>query len=1083
MRIVIDMQGMQTESRLRSIGPYTLSLTQAIVRNRNDHEIILALNGLFSDTIEPIRAAFDGLLPQENIRVWYTLGPVCECVPGNAWRREVAERVREAFLADLKPDAVFVSSLFEGYKDNGVTSIGVFAPNLFTVVAMHEPIPKKDTQIDPGWNIFFLHKLESLRRADILILLPPLSMDEICQSLDWGDCRVIMGVLSVDNQFTKDQFDVEAQRLLQAIGQLRSTVKSDVPSLFLRHRPKLAYVSPLPPERTGIAVYSAELLPALNRYYDIEVVVSCPQVADSWITANCPIRSTEWFCRHADRYQRVVYHFGNSHFHQHMIAMLEYCSGVIILHDFFIGDLIWHMQSHGQKQHGWLMNLYDAHGYVAVKEKFNSESDSTVVFKYPCNMIPLRAALGLIVHSDYSKRLAVQWYGPSWDEGWATIPLTRTPAKNDREKCRNFLRLNQDIFIVCSFGLCGPTKLNHRLLAAWLASGLGEDSRCRLFFVGENHGGDYGRDLAKMINKSGVKDRIHITGWVSDDEFRRYLAAADVAVQLRTLSRGETSAAVLDCMNHALPTIVNANGSLADLPRDAVWMLDDEFDESDLVTALETLWRDEVKRKSLAQRARELILTHYSPDICARLYAQAIEDFYRTAESDRHHLVRAIAALDNSPADERAWLYLASCIAQNQPDRRPARNLFVDITATSRSDLKTGIERVARALLLELINTPQTGYRIEPVYLTDQGGKWHYRYARRYTLELLECPNSWLEDEPVEAQAGDVLFGADFAGHLVVEAERANLYQKLKQIGVSIYFTVFDLLPIKMPEAFPPKANEGFEAWLRAVCQIADGMVCISRSVADHLCCWLEEKSLPRMRPLSIDWMHLGANLDASVPTRKIPANGQSVLSALGLRYTFLMVGTIEPRKGYLQAVSAFDQLWQQGVNVNLAIVGKEGWKGLPEEMRRTIPKIVDTLRHHPERDKRLFWLEGISDEYLEKIYATSTCLISASEGEGFGLPLIEAAQHKLPIIARDIPVFREVAKEHAYYFKGREPSDLALAIKNWLAQFEAGKYPMSEHMPWLTWKESAERLKQIIFNNDCYMSWHLPIKFSSGKA
>ena len=74
MRIVIDMQGAQTESRFRGIGRYTLSFAQAIVRNRGEHEVILALSGLFPDTIEPIRAAFDGLLPQENIRVWYAPG-------------------------------------------------------------------------------------------------------------------------------------------------------------------------------------------------------------------------------------------------------------------------------------------------------------------------------------------------------------------------------------------------------------------------------------------------------------------------------------------------------------------------------------------------------------------------------------------------------------------------------------------------------------------------------------------------------------------------------------------------------------------------------------------------------------------------------------------------------------------------------------------------------------------------------------------------------------------------------------------------------------------------------------------------
>ncbi len=69
MRIVIDMQGGQTESRFRGIGRYSLSLTKSVIRNCGDHEIIIALNGLFPDTIESIRTEFSGLLPQENIRV------------------------------------------------------------------------------------------------------------------------------------------------------------------------------------------------------------------------------------------------------------------------------------------------------------------------------------------------------------------------------------------------------------------------------------------------------------------------------------------------------------------------------------------------------------------------------------------------------------------------------------------------------------------------------------------------------------------------------------------------------------------------------------------------------------------------------------------------------------------------------------------------------------------------------------------------------------------------------------------------------------------------------------------------------
>ena len=127
MRIVIDLQGAQTESRYRGIGRYSMSLAKSIIRNRGEHEIIIVLSGQFPETIDGIRAAFDGLLPRENICVWYTPGPVKKCEPDNTWRYEVAELVREAFLASLKPDIIHVSSLLEGYTDNAIISINSFS--------------------------------------------------------------------------------------------------------------------------------------------------------------------------------------------------------------------------------------------------------------------------------------------------------------------------------------------------------------------------------------------------------------------------------------------------------------------------------------------------------------------------------------------------------------------------------------------------------------------------------------------------------------------------------------------------------------------------------------------------------------------------------------------------------------------------------------------------------------------------------------------------------------------------------------------------------------------------------------------
>src|SRR3954469_25022219 len=127
--------------------------------------------------------------------------------------------------------------------------------------------------------------------------------------------------------------------------------------------------------------------------------------------------------------------------------------------------------------------------------------------------------------------------------------------------------------------------------------------------------------------------------------------------------------------------------------------------------------------------------------------------------------------------------------------------------------------------------------------------------------------------------------------------------------------------------------------------------------------------------------------------------------------------------------------------------------------------EFIVRLRGHPELGKRLYWMEGVSDEYLDEIYSAATCLIAPSEGEGFGLPLIEAAQHATPLLVRDIPVFREVAGDYASYFDGFDVSSLSEAVREWLTSWADGLHPRSDDLPWLTWEESTRQLVAVLFD------------------
>jgi glycosyltransferase involved in cell wall biosynthesis len=218
-----------------------------------------------------------------------------------------------------------------------------------------------------------------------------------------------------------------------------------------------------------------------------------------------------------------------------------------------------------------------------------------------------------------------------------------------------------------------------------------------------------------------------------------------------------------------------------------------------------------------------------------------------------------------------------------------------------------------------------------------------------------------------------------------------------------------------------------------------------------------------RLRPLAIGWSHNGADLTVPATRAGLSNASQAALTALGNGPSFLMVGTIEPRKGYAQVLTAFEKLWDSGHDVRLVIIGRPGWM---------VEELVEKLRRHPKLGSLLFWLEDVSDVDLDRIYGACTCLIAASEGEGFGLPLIEAAQHGLPILARDIRVFREIAGEHASFFKGRTPEALAEAITKWLKLRAQNRQPASESIPWVTWAQSADRLKTILLEGNWYKIW-----------
>ncbi|GAC1609324.1 MAG: glycosyltransferase family 1 protein [Aquirhabdus sp.] len=847
MRIVIDLQGAQCGSRHRGIGRYSLALAQAMVRNRGDHEIIIALNGLFPETIEPIRAAFNELLPQKNIRVWNAPGPVNAFNSENTWRRHTAELIREAFLASLQPDIVHISSLIEGFGDNAVHSIGLLPLQIPTAATFYDVIPliQSDVYLTPHkiFEELYREKLSHLRQADFYLAIS------------------------------------ESSRL-EAIEHLDAT-----------------------PEQTiNIAAAADDI------FKPIDVSPEDEQ---------------------------------------------------------------------------------------AIRDKF-----------------------GLT-------RSFVMYSG----------------ATDER---KNHLRL------IKAFSLLSLTLRMRYQLA--IVGGLPPQHKQKF------------EDYVKLC---GLKPNdVIITGRVSDDEMIRLYNLCDLFVfpswhegfGLPALEAMSCGAAVIGSNTTSLPEVIGREDALFD-----------PFDENAISQKMADVLLNDMLRNDLAKHGLEQA-KKFSWDESAKRAISAFESWHVKVPNNNSSvfskvvtsklvplLIENIAKLDKPPVNEHDWFMTAQAISKNHRTSN-LNNLLVDVSQLVRVDSKTGVQRVVRGVLIELLTNPPKNFKVELVYAIP--GEPGYRYARQFTLRFLGHPEQLIDDELVDVFSDDIFLGLDFQPYVV--SEQAKFFSNLKRIGAQVYFVVYDLLPVVLPKFFPVDASSNHAQWLNTMTQ-TDGVLCISRAVADDMTEWLAVFGSERLRPFKVGWFHLGGDVGRSVPTKGLPPDASHILNSLSSRPTFLSVGTIEPRKGHLQTLIAFEQLWAQGIDINLVLVGKRGWN---------VDLLVEMLRNHSERNQRLFWLDGISDEYLEKVYAASTCLITASEGEGFGLPLIEAAQHKLPIIARDIPVFREVAGEHAFYFSGLSPDALADGVKSWLALDKADKAPQSGAMPWLTWKQSTQNLLDVMLNGKWYQQW-----------
>lgn len=366
-----------------------------------------------------------------------------------------------------------------------------------------------------------------------------------------------------------------------------------------------------------------------------------------------------------------------------------------------------------------------------------------------------------------------------------------------------------------------------------------------------------------------------------------------------------------------------------------------------------------------------------------------------------------------------------------------APRLLVDVSYINTFDHGTGVQRVVRRMTETLIPMGN-GRRFDSVELV----------AARQPQRTELCHVGKIGAEPgapVQFRTGDTLLMLDAAWEaypcLAPELE------SLRRYGGRIVTVVYDLVPLRFPNIVANGLPPLFECWFRTAVALSDILVCISKAVADDVATYIEEFNLPHLDGLRIAWWHLGSDLPVLLD--ESPSEDVARMVS-GETATFLMVGTIEPRKRHCVALDAMELLWARGQDVRLLILGREGWN---------VSELARRMREHPEVGKRLLWQTVVSDADINNAYKRATALLFPSESEGYGLPIVEAAMHGLGTIASDIPSSREIGGTGLIYV----PVDDAPALADAIERVLDGEVLDPSTVDVLSWQQSAQQMLEVL--------------------
>lgn len=399
---------------------------------------------------------------------------------------------------------------------------------------------------------------------------------------------------------------------------------------------RLHWFSPLPPANTGIADYTARLLPFLQEQF--EVILWTDQ--DEWdrhLSSCAEVRRYQlehmaW--AELNRGDMSLYHIGNNHFfHSAIWQVSRSHPGVVILHDprlhnFFAG-LYREQWEDREKYVTQMERLYGQAGRRDAEAFWSGQLPMEVMAeRYPLSALATENALGVLVHTEDG--LAMLQQESACPVVYTPLPYPASPRAAGSQSKSGCCHTGETPYRIIVFGYLHPNRRLDALLQA--LAGLPERHHFHLDIYGQLWDSDYVR---AQISTLGLQEGVTLHGFVAETELDKALAAAHLAVNLRYPTMGEASDSQLRIWNHALPTLVTQVGWYARLPEDAVAFVRPECEVMDIQTHLRTFLANPDRFSQMGANGRRILEAHHTPEI----YVQAIVSLAVEAQRCRPYAI------------------------------------------------------------------------------------------------------------------------------------------------------------------------------------------------------------------------------------------------------------------------------------------------------------------------------------------------------------------------------------------------------------------------------------------------------------